>query len=232
MQDPRVLWHTSRANCLNILAHGIAVLLCVLQVLKEPKDVAQQRRDEEAAANAARSAAAAAKADARTKMKGKNKPTRRQKKKQMNIIEERKPSLKAKLAQEVGCDTHRLDHSCDAQWLMHDAACNTVLELLLPCDGGEVCGPCHDLGLDTLSMPPSTVLCLMVSLERALLGPAPLRASAQCSGLDACTQIEAVCVCVRGCGCVLQERERLEATQEAKRQKLESVPRALHRLYQ
>jgi hypothetical protein len=31
---------------------------------------------------------------------------------------------------------------------------------------------------------------------------------------------------------VMQERERLEATQEAKRQKLESVPRALHRLYQ
>lgn len=35
-------------------------------------------------------------------MKGKNKPTRRQKKKQMNIIEDKKPSLKAKMAQEVG----------------------------------------------------------------------------------------------------------------------------------
>jgi hypothetical protein len=89
-----------------------------LQVLKEPKDVAQQRRDEEAAANAARSAAAAAKADARTKMKGKNKPTRRQKKKQMNIIEERKPSLKAKLAQEVGSGT---------QWLKPRAALELVL---------------------------------------------------------------------------------------------------------
>jgi U3 small nucleolar RNA-associated protein 7 len=70
-------------------------------VQKEPKDVAQQRRDEEAAANAARKAAAFEKAEARTKMKGKNKPTRRQKKKQMNIIEDKKPSLKVKLAQEV-----------------------------------------------------------------------------------------------------------------------------------
>lgn len=70
-------------------------------MLKEPRDVAQQRRDEEAAANAARRAAAYAKADERTKMKGKNKPTRRQKKKQMNIIEERKPALRTKLQQEV-----------------------------------------------------------------------------------------------------------------------------------
>ena len=75
------------------------------QVQKEPKDVAQQRREEEAAANAARKAAAFAKAEARTRMKGKNKPTRRQKKKQMNIIEDKKPSLKLKMAQEVG-DRH------------------------------------------------------------------------------------------------------------------------------
>lgn len=31
---------------------------------------------------------------------------------------------------------------------------------------------------------------------------------------------------------LLQERERLETAQEAKRQKLETVPRALHRLYE
>lgn len=72
-----------------------------LQVLKEPKDVAQQRRDEEAAANAARKAAAAAKVDERTRMKGKNRPTRRQKKKQMNIIEDKKPMLKIKMQEEV-----------------------------------------------------------------------------------------------------------------------------------
>lgn len=34
------------------------------------------------------------------------------------------------------------------------------------------------------------------------------------------------------CCCRLQERARKEVAQEAKRQKLESVPRALHRLYQ
>lgn len=89
-------------GCLNGFQR-LGLLSCVvyLQVLKEPKDVAQQRRDEEAAANAARSAAAAAKADARTKMKGKNKPTRRQKKKQMNIIEDKKPLLQAKIQEEV-----------------------------------------------------------------------------------------------------------------------------------
>lgn len=38
--------------------------------------------------------------------------------------------------------------------------------------------------------------------------------------------------CMSHCVLSLQERERLEAAQEAKRQKLESVPRALHRLYE
>lgn len=70
------------------------------KVLKEPKDVAQQKRDEEAAANAARKAAAAAKVDERTRMKGKNRPTRRQKKKQMNIIEDKKPMLKINMQEE------------------------------------------------------------------------------------------------------------------------------------
>lgn len=82
-------------------ADSVSCCAVLLQVLKEPKDVAQQRRDEEAAANAARRAVAFVKADERTKMKGKNKPTRRQKKKQMNIIEERKPALRTKLQQEV-----------------------------------------------------------------------------------------------------------------------------------
>lgn len=75
----------------------------LLQVLKEPVDVAQQRREAEAAANAARVAALRAKAEEKTKMKGRNKPTRRQKKKQMNIIEDKKPVIRAKVQEEVGC---------------------------------------------------------------------------------------------------------------------------------
>jgi U3 small nucleolar RNA-associated protein 7 len=71
------------------------------QVLKEPVDVAAQRRQEEAAANAARLSAQRAKADDRAKMKGRNKPTRRQKKKQMNIIEDKKPVIRAKIQEEV-----------------------------------------------------------------------------------------------------------------------------------
>lgn len=84
----------------------------IAKVLKEPKDVAQQRRDQEAAANASRKAAAFAKAEERTKMKGKNKPTRRQKKKQMNIIEEKKPGLKLKLQQE---ERERLEAAQEAK---------------------------------------------------------------------------------------------------------------------
>jgi U3 small nucleolar RNA-associated protein 7 len=88
-----------------------------VKVQKEPKDVAQQRRDEEAAANAARKAAAFEKTEARTKMKGKNKPTRRQKKKQMNIIEDKKPSLKVKLAQEVRQRAPIRIHACMDAWM-------------------------------------------------------------------------------------------------------------------
>jgi hypothetical protein len=71
-------------------------------VLREPKDVQQQRRAEEAAANAARVAAQRAEAEGKTKMKGRNKPTRRQKRRQMNVIEDRKPALRLKVAEEVG----------------------------------------------------------------------------------------------------------------------------------
>jgi hypothetical protein len=141
-------------------------------VLKEPKDVAQQRRDEEAAANAARRAAAFVKADERTKMKGKNKPTRRQKKKQMNIIEERKPALRTKLQQEVR----------HWEWWTE-----------------PVFGACMLMGSGTN----------------------------QEGTLTTCAVLCCAVVFV-----LLQERERAEAAQEAKRQKLETVPRALQRLYE
>jgi hypothetical protein len=39
--------------------------------------------------------------DERTRMKGRNKPTRRQKRKQNNVIEDRKPALRLKVAEEV-----------------------------------------------------------------------------------------------------------------------------------
>jgi type II secretory pathway component HofQ len=78
------------------------VRLCMHQVLKEPADVVAARREAEAAANAARLATQRARADERARMKGRNKPTRRQKKKQLNIIEDRMPALRAKLQEEVG----------------------------------------------------------------------------------------------------------------------------------
>lgn len=87
----------------------------LLQVLKEPADVAQQRREAEAAANAARLAALRAQSEEKTKMKGRNKPTRRQKKKQMNIIEDKKPVIRAKVQEEVGWDLCHVHSHC---WLV------------------------------------------------------------------------------------------------------------------
>lgn len=198
-------WFVAR-RCVMRLTDAVGYLLPFLccvppaqqQVLKEPKDVAQQRRDEQAAANAARNAAAFAKAEARTKMKGKNKPTRRQKKKQMNIIDEKKPGLKLKLQQEVRTD-----------WL-HDTAAGW---------GGA--GRMHARVL------PCTVLsCMCVSR----CGCQPLvRHNLVVVGTCAET---GVCVLAVILLLLSQERERLETAQEAKRQKLESVPRALHRLYE
>jgi U3 small nucleolar RNA-associated protein 7 len=69
------------------------------KVAREPKEVRDARAAEAAAANAAALAAARAKGEARAKMKGKNKPTRRQKKKQFVIVEERKAALRRRLGE-------------------------------------------------------------------------------------------------------------------------------------
>ncbi|KAG2498320.1 hypothetical protein HYH03_003580 [Edaphochlamys debaryana] len=68
---------------------------------KEPGEVAAQRRQEEAAANAARLAAQRREAEDKVKMKGKNRPSKRHRKKQTNIIEERKPTVKERQKQEA-----------------------------------------------------------------------------------------------------------------------------------
>jgi U3 small nucleolar RNA-associated protein 7 len=59
---------------------------------REPAAVAAQRSAEAAEANAARLRESRAKGDARKRMKGKNKPTRRQHRKQTNVVEDRKPA--------------------------------------------------------------------------------------------------------------------------------------------
>jgi len=69
------------------------------RVAREPAAVRAEAAAAAAEANAASAALARAKNEARSKMKGKNKPTRRQKKKQFVIIEEKKASLRSKLAQ-------------------------------------------------------------------------------------------------------------------------------------
>lgn len=70
------------------------------RVEKEPAEVQKERQAAAEAANLARLREQRAEAEKRTKMKGKNKPTRRQKKKQQNIIEERRPKIKAAMREE------------------------------------------------------------------------------------------------------------------------------------
>lgn len=60
----------------------------------------EERRAAEEAANAARLAAQRAKSEVKVKMKGKNKPSRRHKKKQGNIIEEKKPQVQARMKEQ------------------------------------------------------------------------------------------------------------------------------------
>ncbi|EIE26391.1 WD40 repeat-like protein [Coccomyxa subellipsoidea C-169] len=74
-------------------------------VRKEPKDVAEERKAEAAAANASRRKEQEEKNEGKKRMKGKNKPSRRQKKKQANIIEARaapagKPELRQRMREQ------------------------------------------------------------------------------------------------------------------------------------
>lgn len=60
---------------------------------REPAAVAAQRAAEAAEANAARLRDRRERADGRKRMKGKNKPTRRQHRKQTNVVEDKKPAV-------------------------------------------------------------------------------------------------------------------------------------------
>ena len=63
-----------------------------MQVRREPKEVQEQKRAAEAEANTARKREQAARNEAKARMKGKNRPTRRHRKKKSNIIEDKKVS--------------------------------------------------------------------------------------------------------------------------------------------
>lgn len=79
----------------------LGVCGCLPQLLREPNQVHKERKAQEAAANAEAKAAQRARQDEKSRVKGKNKPTRRQRKKQLNIIEDKKPTIKARQAEEV-----------------------------------------------------------------------------------------------------------------------------------
>lgn len=64
-----------------------------VQIRKEPREVLEERRAQAKEANTAKLKVQEEKNEAKTKMKGKNKPSRVHKKKQSNIIEAKKVSL-------------------------------------------------------------------------------------------------------------------------------------------
>jgi len=84
------------------------------RVEREPAEVQRERQAETEAANAARLADQRSEAEKKTKMKGKNKPTRRQRKKQQNIIEEKLPKIKAAM-REQGAVTAEYGHQRAAE---------------------------------------------------------------------------------------------------------------------
>jgi U3 small nucleolar RNA-associated protein 7 len=71
------------------------------QLVREPSAVAKERKAAAEAANAARLAAQRDKAEEKAKMKGKNKPTRRHRRKQLNVIEDKKPAVRARMDEEA-----------------------------------------------------------------------------------------------------------------------------------
>jgi len=70
------------------------------RVRQEPKDVQKERQEQQAEANRARRRQQDDKNDAKTRMKGKNRPSKKHRKKQMNVIEEKKPEMLKRLADE------------------------------------------------------------------------------------------------------------------------------------
>lgn len=70
------------------------------RVQRQPSQVQKERQAEAEAANAARLQEERGRGDEKSRMKGKNKPTRRRAKKQRNIIEDRKQQMKADMREQ------------------------------------------------------------------------------------------------------------------------------------
>ncbi|KAL4457883.1 hypothetical protein ABPG75_012748 [Micractinium tetrahymenae] len=70
------------------------------QVVREPREVQREKQAAAEAANRARLAEQQQKNEEKKRMKGKNKPTRRQRKKQANIVEEKLPAMKQRMREQ------------------------------------------------------------------------------------------------------------------------------------
>ena len=101
-----------------------------VQIRKEPQEILEERREQARLASAAKFKAQEDKNDAKTKMKGKNKPSRKHKKKQSNIIEAKKVihiSLHCRKVYDTFCVGHDLQicssklytGKCQQTWPAH-----------------------------------------------------------------------------------------------------------------
>ena len=79
-----------------------------LQIRKEPKEVQMERQQQAAEANRLQRKEQQEKNDAKKRMKGKNKPSKKHKKKQINIIEEKKGRVRQEAQQQQANTTAEL----------------------------------------------------------------------------------------------------------------------------
>lgn len=77
----------------------------ILQIRKEPKEVQIQRQQQAAEANKLHKQEQQEQNEGKKKMKGKNKPSRRHRKKQENIIEEKKGQIRKDMQEKQNTDS-------------------------------------------------------------------------------------------------------------------------------
>lgn len=99
-------------SCLAVAEHNLGATVCfILQIRKQPKEVQMQRQQQAAEANKLQKKEQQEQNEAKKKMKGKNKPSRRHRKKQENIIEEKKGQIKQSMQEQKALDAETKDQS-------------------------------------------------------------------------------------------------------------------------
>lgn len=96
-----------KVNEVHIFQCCVSLSCCwCLQIRKEPKEVQMERQQQAAEANRLQRKEQQEANDAKKRMKGKNKPSKKHKKKQVNIIEEKKGRIRQEAQQQQQPDAN------------------------------------------------------------------------------------------------------------------------------